>query len=373
MRWSWFTSDHFFNKTRRKRKERERAFYENGSKLLEKLIASCNAKPIPIRTFSPQQLRQATNNYSSEQLVIGFSIWYKGSLEGRIVLIKLLDCSPDLAINDLVISAQMSGHSNVLKPIGCCLHTPSPILVFEFAANGILANRIYVSLVTERHQPMVWERRLKIARQIAHAISYLHTAFPRPVIHMAINMRCILLDEPDVPKLSNFFYSVSIPEGETDVEVHYGLRNRRFAVPELKATGKVTEKSDVHSFGWFLLELLTGEDSYNITRFTIDEDSTLVAYIHNRAQGSCINEIMDSAILAEDGEGGVSLLRQLQAVLDLALTCTEEDPQRRPTMVDVTKQLRRIERFVPSLIIYLISSNHMLQINRFTLLHIKML
>ena len=51
---------------------------------------------------------------------------------------------------------------------------------------------------------------------------------------------------------------------------------------------------------------------------------------------------MDPAILAKDEEGGVSLLRQLQAVVDLALTCTEEDPQRRPTMVDVTKQLRRI-------------------------------
>ncbi|XP_050246444.1 serine/threonine-protein kinase ZRK3-like isoform X10 [Quercus robur] len=340
MRWSWFMPfHHFFNK--RKRRE-ERAFYENGSLLLEKLIASCNAKPIPIRTFSAQQLRQATNNFSSEQLVTGFSIWYKGSLEGRIFLIKRLDQFSDLAINDLVISAKMSGHSNVLKPIGCCLHTPSPIFVFEFATNGLLADRIYVS---RRRQPMVWERRLKIARQIAHALSYLHTAFPRPVIHMAISMRCILLDENDVPKLSSFYHSVSIPEGEADVEGFDGIRYLGFCTPEFIATGKVTEKADVYNFGRFLLELLTGEDSRKISRLTIDEDATLIAYIHNRAQGSCINEIVDPAILAEDGEGGASLEHQLQAVVDLALACTEEDPQRRPTMVDVTKQLRRIERF----------------------------
>ncbi|XP_050246438.1 serine/threonine-protein kinase ZRK1-like isoform X6 [Quercus robur] len=390
MRWSWFMPfHHFFNK--RKRRE-ERAFYENGSLLLEKLIASCNAKPIPIRTFSAQQLRQATNNFSSEQLVTGFSIWYKvslegrfvfikasfvcnakpipirtfspqqlhqatnnypaqpsweiywykGSLEGRIVLIKHLDNFANFAINDLVISAQMSGHSNVLKPIGCCLHTPSPIFVFEFATNGLLADRIYVS---RRRQPMVWERRLKIARQIAHALSYLHTAFPRPVIHMAISMRCILLDENDVPKLSSFYHSVSIPEGEADVEGFDGIRYLGFCTPEFIATGKVTEKADVYNFGRFLLELLTGEDSRKISRLTIDEDATLIAYIHNRAQGSCINEIVDPAILAEDGEGGASLEHQLQAVVDLALACTEEDPQRRPTMVDVTKQLRRIERF----------------------------
>ena len=129
-------------------------------------------------------------------------------------------------------------------------------------------------------------------------------------------------------------------------------RGYYFNAPEFKASRKVTEKIDVYAFGQLLLELFTGEDSNNITRLTIDEDSTLVAYIHNLIQGSSINEIVDPAILAEDGEGGACLQPKLQAVVDLALTCTEEDPQRRPTMVDVTKQLRRIERFVPSLIIY---------------------
>ncbi|XP_030932124.1 non-functional pseudokinase ZED1-like isoform X2 [Quercus lobata] len=290
MRRSWLT-DHFFNKTR---KEREKAFLENGGKLLEKLIASCNGKPIPIRTFSAQQLRQATNNYCEH---LG-KYWYKGSLEGKIVLVNRFSGSgAHLTINDIVISAQMSAHSNVLKPIGCCLETTPLILVYEFAANGFLADQIYVKRVTElQYQPMVWEKRLKIARQISHAISYLHTAFPRPVIHMFMHMRDILLDEHDVPKLSNFIYSISIPEGETDVKGFWGIQNVRFCPPESKASG------------------------------------------------SCINEIVDPAIMAI-GEGGASLPRQLQAVLDLAITCTENDPQRRPNMVDVTKELRRIERF----------------------------
>ncbi|KAF3946056.1 hypothetical protein CMV_027635 [Castanea mollissima] len=298
MRRSWLT-DHFFNKTR---KQREKAFLENGSKLLEKLIASCNGKPIPIRTFSAQQLCQATNNYCEH---LG-KYWYKGSLEGKIVLVNRFSGSgAHLTINDLVISAQMSAHSNVLKPIGCCLETTPLILVYEFAANGFLADQIYVKRVTElQYQPMVWERRLKIARQIAHVISYLHTAFPRPVIHMFMHMRDILLDEHDVPKLSNFIYSISIPEGETDVKGFWGIQNVRFCPPESKAS----------------------------------------AHMHDRAPGSCLNEIVDPAIMAI-GERGASLPRQLQAVLDLAMTCTENDPQRRPTMVDVTKELRRIERF----------------------------
>ena len=158
-----------------------------------------------------------------------------------------------------------------------------------------------------------------------------------------------MLDENDAPKLSDFIHSVSIPEGETDVDAPLVSI---FRAPEIDSTGKVTEKADVYDFGRFLLELLTGEDSLQIFRLTIDKGSTLVAHIRNRAQGSCISEIVDPAILAEDGEGVASLEHQLQAVVGLALTCTEEDPQTRPTMVDVTKQLKRIERFVPSLIIY---------------------
>ena len=170
-----------------------------------------------------------------------------------------------MVINDLVISAQMSGHNNVLKPIGCCLHNAIPILVFELAANGVLADQICVSRVTKRqHQLMVWERRLKIVRQIAHALSYLHTAFPRPVIHLHINLHCILLDENDVPKLSSFYFSVSIPEGEADVEGFDGFRQFGFCAPEFKATGKVTEKADVYDFGRILLEVLSREDSINI-------------------------------------------------------------------------------------------------------------
>jgi hypothetical protein len=74
--WSWLR-DHFFERKERK-KERERAFLKNGSMLLEKLIVSCNAKPIPIRTFSAQELRQATDNYANRQFWIGIRVLLKG-------------------------------------------------------------------------------------------------------------------------------------------------------------------------------------------------------------------------------------------------------------------------------------------------------
>ena len=65
----------------------------------------------------------------------------------------------------------------------------------------------------------------------------------------------------------------------------------------------------------------------------------LLGYL--RKHGS---KITDPAILGEGGGTGVE--QQLQAVLQLALTCIEGDPNVRPTMVDVTKELRLIEKSV---------------------------
>ncbi|KAL4618644.1 hypothetical protein ACB092_06G025400 [Castanea dentata] len=150
--------------------------------VLEKLIALCNGKSIPIRSFSDEELKQATNNYDARLVIVQDELyckWYKGSLDDRLVSIRKFesgvhttegrDLSNYVVINDLVISAKMSAHKNVLKLIGC-LETRPPILVHEFAANGSLANRIQGNLGSQQHQPLTWASRLKIAREIAHAI-----------------------------------------------------------------------------------------------------------------------------------------------------------------------------------------------------------
>ncbi|GMY30971.1 non-functional pseudokinase ZED1-like [Fagus crenata] len=102
------------------------------------------------------------------------------------------------------------------------------------------------------------------------------------------------------------------------------IDHQELTSPEVIATGRVTERTDVYDFGSLLLELLSSVKS--------TEDSAT---------------IQDPVILA--GEGGVtaSFIQQLKAVLDLVRTCKEEDPETRPTMIDVTKELRRIEGFVP--------------------------
>lgn len=333
--------DHLLRMTGKR--EREKAFLENGSMLLEKLVSACNGRPTPIRIFSYQELVSATNNFDSELVlrVDAYYIWYKGSLEGRTISIKKgktisikKDESHSLQIDriftDVAISAQMRPHKHAVKLKGCCLETTIPILVYESISNGTLAAQIYDfdgDGVPQKSRPMTWQRRLKIARDISHTISFLHTNFSRPIIHRQISVFSIVFDQHDVPKLSNFFNCIAIPEGETCVRVPFTEYGRGYQCPIYVQTSYVTEKTDVYSFGVLLLVLLTGRRAPHMVGSVINPR---------------INEIVDAAILAE--EGGVGKEQQLQAVLQLALACVDLEPEIRPTMVDVAKELRRIAR-----------------------------
>ena len=116
----------------------------------------------------------------------------------------------------------MSTYNNVLKLIGCCLETQIPISVYESAENGSLSGRFNVTSdhdgAQHQREPLSWQSRLKIAGEIAHAISYLHTAFSRPIVHRDIKPGNVFLDQHDVAKLTEFSLSISIPEGETHVK-----------------------------------------------------------------------------------------------------------------------------------------------------------
>ncbi|KAB1212247.1 hypothetical protein CJ030_MR5G025015 [Morella rubra] len=328
---------------RRREEERERAFLENGSKALEALIVSCNGRPIPIRTFSYEELRRATNNYDQGRLLdhSWFYEFYEGSFDGRTILVKTCTkvTRSEYAITDLATSAQASAHGNVLKLVGCCLENPLPTLVFESVQHGTLADRI--DEFGGHGSPfMTWQSRLKVARDIAHAITYLHIAFSRPIIHRYINPSNIFFDQHEIPKLSGFSLSISIPEGETHVE-DFVRGTTGYMCPDYVATGCITEKVDVYSFGMLLLVLLTGPRAYRDLAKTWD-GSYLIDNVRELGE---INHIVDPAIFVGE-TSGARMEQQLQGVLQLAFICLDKDPVRRPTMMDVTKELRRIGKSV---------------------------
>ena len=410
-------------KEKMEREKREEWMLRNGGLLLEKRISYFNGKySNPIRGFSAKELQKATDNYNPN-LISGFVghdyRWYKGCLEGRVIFVKnyndyLYYADPEMVSNEIAVAAQVSGHKNALKLLGCCLETPKPTLVFEFPKKGILDYKL-----TSNPTSLPWRIRLKIANEIASVITYLHTKFPRPIIHRNIHPRHFHLDQDFSAKLSDFILCMALPEGKTQVDNELIIENNGYIAPELGLYGVYSEKSDVFGFGSLLLFLLTGmRDPGRMRKYfeyhspsttneteaeagiEIEEEAEVAGggegVHHHPFQGvsefilrcHTMNEIVDHAILAEaeaggGGEGvhhhpfqGVSefILRchtmneivdptilaeaevagggvhqhhhhQFQAVSELILRCHRRNAEERPFMLDVAKQLKRIQRY----------------------------
>ncbi|XP_057998736.1 serine/threonine-protein kinase ZRK1-like isoform X2 [Hevea brasiliensis] len=325
--------------------ERERALMRNGGMLLEKSIAINNGRGNPIRSFSIQEINNAINNYDPNQRFVivrdGIYEMYKRFLQDRPVIVKKYDNNEILlegSINEIVFASQMSAHKNVLKLLGCCLESPIPILVFEHAEMGILDH--YIFKYVEDLRPLSWKNRLKIAVDVANVIAYLHTAFPRPIVHRGINPRNILLDEDYRAKLSDFSSSISIPEGKTHIVTEPLIGTRGYVAPEYFFEGKFSEQLDVFSFGVLMLELLTGKRTFEPLDYGHLDLPFVEIFEKCMEENEKLDKLMDPIIIEEGTWSGKE--QQLKAYARLALQCMCERSENRPEITEVGKQLRQI-------------------------------
>ncbi|XVF57467.1 hypothetical protein PTKIN_Ptkin06aG0208000 [Pterospermum kingtungense] len=303
-------------------------FIKNGGVLLEELVAFSNGRCNPIRHFSAQELLIATNYYNSPQIVVEYFACrlYRGALKDLPVLVKKYDNDhpglfPADLYKDIAIGSQMSVHKNVLKVIGCFLETQEPTIVYEFGGTKSLST----SISATHDQPLPWNCMLKIAVDIANAIAYLHNAFSRPVIHRDIAADSIILDQNNVPKLIDFGLCISIPEGQSHVKDAV-IGRTGWPAPELFATGYLTEKVDVYQFGMLLLELLIGKAINEIMR-----ENILNGYSYD------FSDLVARTTTHEGTEA-----EQWLDFKTLVLGCICIDGEKRPTMIEVAKELRRI-------------------------------
>jgi len=335
-------------KKKEKSMKKERWFLENGSIFLKELIVDCNGKSIPIRSFTSSQIRKATKNFDLSCFVAeeGFYIWYKGVIEDRSYMIKrfseykVTDYRVSEVYKDIVLSARMSNHNNFLKLLGCCLEFPFPVLVFEFAEHGVLNYRGGIT-VNGDESLLPLSLRLKIGKEIANALAYLHMAFPKIIIYRDVKPLHVFLDNNWTAKLSDLSFSISLEEGKSQIEAEDVLGTYGYLDPLYFATRIVTEYTDVYSFGVFLMVVITGISVY----FTGSDGYPvgILGYMKGLAENGKLNEIVYPMIMKEM----TSAQRlQVEACVLLALRCCEERVEDRPKMIQVAKELKRIEHHV---------------------------
>ncbi|VVA95879.1 unnamed protein product [Arabis nemorensis] len=318
-------------------RQKKKFFKRNGGLLLQQQSTPTDGNAEKTRVFSSRELEKATENFSLNRILGqgGQGTVYKGMLvDGRIVAVKkskvVDEDKLEEFINEVVILSQIN-HRNIVKLLGCCLETNVPVLVYEFIPNGNLFELLHDEF--DDNTMATWEVRLRIAVDIAGALSYLHSSASSPIYHRDVKSTNIMLDEKYRAKVSDFGTSRSVTVDHTHLTtVVSGTVG--YVDPEYFQSSQFTDKSDVYSFGVVLVELMTGEKPVSFLRS--QENRTLATYFILAMKENRLSDIIDARI--RDG----CKLNQVTAVAKIAKKCLNLKGRKRPTMREVSMELEKI-------------------------------
>uniref|UniRef100_A0ACD5VV06 Uncharacterized protein n=2 Tax=Avena sativa TaxID=4498 RepID=A0ACD5VV06_AVESA len=218
--------------------------------------------PLPAMTggtFGYDELAAATDGFSEANLLGqgGFGHVYKGNVRGQEVAIKKLRAGSGQGHREFRAEVDIISrvhHKNLVSLVGFCIHAEQRLLVYEYVPNQTLESHLHNG---SSRPALDWPRRWKIAVGSAKGLAYLHEDCHPKIIHRDIKAANILLDYNYEPKVADFGLAKCQELEQTAVETRV-MGTFGYLAPEYAATGKVSDRSDVFSFGVMLLELITG-------------------------------------------------------------------------------------------------------------------
>ncbi|XP_054780868.1 receptor-like protein kinase isoform X4 [Prosopis cineraria] len=216
-------------------------------------------------------------------------------------------------------------HRNLVGLLDFLFRENCGMLLYSYMTNGNLHDVLH-----EKNPPSLlgWTVRYRIAAGIAHGLAYLHYDCHPAILHRAIKPKNILLDYDMEPHIADFGIAKLL-------DVSSSSRSSS-SVPENTYTTANTRESDVYSFGVVLFELITRKKAVDPSFKEGIEIVSWVRSLWQEARG--IYKIIDSSLVEEVSDPNV--LKRVINVLLVALRCTEEDPDMRPTMRDVIYQFK---------------------------------
>ncbi|XP_074592610.1 G-type lectin S-receptor-like serine/threonine-protein kinase At4g27290 isoform X2 [Curcuma longa] len=173
---------------------------------------NCDVKEIEeedldLPLFDLDTVLAATSNFAAENKLGqgGFGPVYKGKLgDGQEIAVKRLSNTSTQGItefkNEVVIIAKLQ-HQNLVRLLGCCIQGGERMLIYEYMLNGSLD----AFLFDEAKRTLLdWKMRYNIIIGIARGLLYLHHDSRLKIIHRDLKTSNILLDEDNIPKISDF-------------------------------------------------------------------------------------------------------------------------------------------------------------------------
>ena len=110
-----------------------------------------------------------------------------------------------------------------------------------------------------------------------------------------------------------------------------------YQAPEVTDPRKVSQKADVYSFGVLLLELLTGKaPTHSILN---EEGIDLPRWVQSVVREEWTSEVFDLELLRFQ-----NVEEEMVQLLQLAVDCAAQYPDKRPSMIEVTRCIEELRR-----------------------------
>ncbi|GMN37093.1 hypothetical protein TIFTF001_006534 [Ficus carica] len=220
-------------------------------------------------------------------------------------------------------------HANLTSLVGYCNEGNNKALIFEFMANGDLDSHLSGD---KNANVLNWERRLQIAVDAAQGLEYLHTGCKPPIVHRDVKTTNILLTERFQAKIADFGLSKVFPSDEDASHVITRVAGTRgYLDPEYATTNRLTEKSDVFSFGVVLLEIITGRPAVSRTH---DERIHIIQWVNSMLANGDIKSIAGPSL------NGDFETNSVWKAVELAMACVSQSSAKRPNMSQVVTELK---------------------------------
>ncbi|XAR53340.1 Non-specific serine/threonine protein kinase [Bertholletia excelsa] len=287
-------------------------------------------------TFRYEELAMATDNFSNANLLGqgGFGYVHRGVLpNGKEVAVKQLKAGSGQGEREFQAEVEIISrvhHKHLVSLVGYCITGSQRMLVYEFVPNNTLEFHLH----GKGRPTMDWPTRLKIALGAAKGLAYLHEDCHPKIIHRDIKSANILLDFNFEAKVADF----GLAKFSSDAKTHVSTRvmgTFGYLAPEYASSGKLTEKSDVFSFGVMLLELITGRRPIDSSQ-SFNDDSLVdwARPLLSRAlEDGNFDTLVDSRLQLDYNHN------EMARMVACAASCVRHSARRRPKMSQVVRAL----------------------------------
>ncbi|CAK9142570.1 unnamed protein product [Ilex paraguariensis] len=285
-------------------------------------------------SFTYDDLAAATGGFSRGNLLGqgGFGYVHKGVLpNGKEVAVKSLKNGSGQGEREFQAEVDIISrvhHRHLVSLVGYCIAGSQRMLVYEFVPNNTLEFHLHGA----GRPTMDWPTRLRIALGSAKGFAYLHEDCHPRIIHRDIKTANILIDLSFEAKVADFGLAKLSSDNYTHVSTRI-MGTFGYLAPEYASSGKLTEKSDVYSYGIMLLELITGRRPVDVS----SDDDSLVDWarpiLTHVTEGGSYEELVDPRL--ENNYDPQEMLRMVSC----ATACIRHSARRRPKMSQIVRAL----------------------------------